>query len=184
MKAPKKYLIKVSVSLKGEAYFSVAKNGKPFTITTENAKITVLGTKFDVLTRDENTRVVVNEGRVSFSPKMNLEGVYLSKNQMSIINKNSEPTKPKDVDSDFFLSWMKGDMVFYRTPLNEISGDLKRRFNINISLKSDTLKKYTLTGSFKNNNADSTLSMICLALGLDFEKQNDSYIIKAKDIVR
>lgn len=172
------------VALKGEAFFSVTKNNHPFIITTANAKITVLGTKFDVLSRDKNTRVVVKEGKVKFSQKSNSRGINLSKDQLSIINKNSVPTKPKVVDSGYFLGWMNGNMVFYRTHLDEIAADLNRRFHVNISLSNESLKDFTLTGSFKNSDADSTLSMICLALGLDYEKQNNRYIIKEKSFVR
>ena len=169
------------IMLTGEAFFSVTKNKNPFIITTENAKITVLGTKFDVLSRDENTRVVVEEGKVSFSPKdINSKGIYLTKDQLSIISKNSEPTIPKEVDAGYFLGWMKGSLVFYRTPVKEIVTDLERRYNINISFQADSLINNTLTGSFKNSNADSAVSMVCVALGLDFEKQNDNYIIKQK----
>jgi transmembrane sensor len=172
---------KRNVSLKGEAFFSVTRDNSPFIITTANAKITVLGTKFDVLARNENTRVVVKEGKVNFSQKINSKGINLLKDQLSCINKDSEPSKPKVVDPGYFLSWMHGNLVFYRTPLSEITSDLERRYNVNISLGDDSLKNYTLTGSFKNSNADSSLSMICLALGLDFEKQNNRYIIKEKD---
>ncbi|MFZ0453950.1 MAG: FecR domain-containing protein [Ignavibacteriaceae bacterium] len=171
------------ISLTGEAFFSVAKNKNPFIITTENAKITVLGTKFDVLSRNENTRVVVKEGRVSFSPKdINSKGIYLVKDQLSTISKNSEPTLPKEVDAGYFLGWMKGNLVFYRTPVKEIVTDLEKRYNINISFQADSLITNTLTGSFKNGNADSAVSMVCMALGLDFEKQNENYIIKTKDL--
>ena len=75
---------------------------------------------------------------------------------------------------------MKGSLVFYRTPVKEIVTDLERRYNINISFQADSLINNTLTGSFKNSNADSAVSMVCVALGLDFEKQNDNYIIKQK----
>ena len=171
------------VTLSGEAFFSVTRNKNPFIITTENAKVTVLGTKFDVLSRDENTRVVVKEGKVSFSPRdIKNKGIFLTKDQLSIISKNSEPTLPKEVDAGYFLGWMKGNLVFYRTPFKEIVSDLERRYNVKISLQADSLNTYTLTGSFKNSSADSALSMVCLALGLDFEKQNDIYIIKTKDI--
>jgi transmembrane sensor len=170
------------ITLSGEAFFSVTKNKSPFIITTENAKITVLGTKFDVLSRDENTRVVVEEGKVSLSPKnTRSKGIYLIKDQLSIISKNSEPTVPKEVDAGYFLGWMKGNFVFYRTPLKEIVRDLERRYNINISFKADSLINNTLTGSFKNSSADSAVSMVCVALGLDFEKQNYNYIIKEKN---
>ncbi len=171
------------IILSGEAFFSVTKNKNPFIITTENAKITVLGTKFDVLSRDDNTRVVVKEGKVNLSPKdMSNKGIYLIKDQLGTINKNAEPTSPKEVDAGYFLGWMTGNLVFYRTPVQEIITDLERRYNVNISLQADSLKNYTLTGSFKNNDADSAVSMVCLALGLDFEKQNENYIIKSKNI--
>jgi transmembrane sensor len=173
------------VILNGEAFFSVTRNKIPFVITTENAKITVLGTKFDVLSRDESTRVVVKEGKVNFSSKnLNSDGIYLTKDQLSSITKNSEPTPAKEVDAGFFLGWMKGNLVFYRTPIGQIANDLERHYNINISLQEDSLKDYSLTGSFNNNNADSAVSMICLALGLDFEKQNNIYIIKTKNITK
>ncbi|MEJ2617061.1 MAG: FecR domain-containing protein [Ignavibacteriaceae bacterium] len=172
------------ITLSGEAFFSVTKNKNPFVITTENAKITVLGTKFDVLSRDENTRVVVKEGKVSFSPKnIQNKAIYLTKDQLSTISINSEPTVPREVDAGYFLDWMKGNLVFYRTPVKEIVRDLERRYNINISFHADSLINNTLTGSFKNNNADSAVSMFCVALGLDFEKQNDNYIIKQKNLI-
>lgn len=169
------------VTLKGEAFFSVTKNKNPFIITTGNAKITVLGTKFDVLSRNGITRVVVEEGKVGFTPqKYNARSIYLLKNQLSIINRNSEPTEPQEINPGYFLGWMKGGLIFYQTPLNEIVDDLERYYNINITFKDKGLKNYTLTGSFKNDDADSALSMICLALGLDFEKQSGDYIIKTK----
>ena len=172
------------ITLSGEAFFSVTKDKNPFIITTENARIIVLGTKFDVLSRDENTRVVVKEGKVSFSPKnINRKGIYLTKDQLSTISKNLEPTTPKEVDAGYFLGWMKGNLVFYRSPVKDILRDLERRYNINISYQADSLINNTLTGSFKNSSADSAVSMVCIALGLDFEKQNDNYIIKQKNLV-
>ena len=172
------------ITLSGEAFFSVTKDKNPFIITTENARIIVLGTKFDVLSRDENTRVIVKEGKVSFSPKnINKKGIYLTKDQLSTISKNLEPTTPKEVDAGYFLGWMKGNLVFYRSPVKDILRDLERRYNINISYQADSLINNTLTGSFKNSSADSAVSMVCIALGLDFEKQNDSYIIKQKNLV-
>ena len=168
------------VKLKGEAYFSVTRNNHPFIITTENAVITVLGTKFDVLSGDRRTRVVVKEGNVKVEQKKVFKSVYLSKNQLCTVVKNSEPSKPENVDPGYFLGWMKGNLVFYHTPLNEIKQEFEKFYNIKVTVTDDSLDKLTLTGSIKNSSADSSLSMVCLALGLDFQKQNGSYIIKTK----
>ena len=177
---------KREIKLEGEAFFSVTKNGKPFVITTENAKITVLGTEFNVWTRDKKTKVIVKEGRVNLEQiKAKNENVILLKNQESIITENSKPLPPQNVNADYLLGWLNNKLVFNRTPLNEIVGELERFYNVKIKLADNGLKNLTLTGSFGNQKADSVLSMICLALNLKFIKtdsnqnnQVDSYLIK------
>jgi ferric-dicitrate binding protein FerR (iron transport regulator) len=166
------------LNLRGEAFFSVTKRKINFVVTTENAKITVMGTKFDVCSRDNKTRVVVDEGKVNFTAKTGSGGVNLSRNQLSVIEKKSPPTLPESVDSKYFLGWMDGKLVFYQTPLSNIVNQLEKHYNIKLFVNDDSLNKLTLTGSFKSDDADSALSIICLALGVDFSKQQNSYIIK------
>ncbi|MEM6793883.1 MAG: FecR domain-containing protein [Acidobacteriota bacterium] len=51
---------------RGQAFFDVAPDpSRPFIVTAGDKEITVLGTKFDVLVRGEDTRVTVIEGRVA-----------------------------------------------------------------------------------------------------------------------
>jgi transmembrane sensor len=171
------------VKLEGEAFFSVTKNSHPFVVVTNNAKITVLGTKFDVCVRGERTNVVVKEGKVKFVQKEhNDAGVYLLKGQASSITKNFAPNLPEEVNSDYLLGWINGKLVFNEAPLNEIVEELERFYDIPISVENNNLYSSTLTGSFKNHDVDSVLTMICLTLNLDFEKQQGSYLIKAKKI--
>jgi ferric-dicitrate binding protein FerR (iron transport regulator) len=168
------------VSLSGEAFFSVTKDTRPFVIMTSNAKTTVLGTKFDVWARDEKTRVFVKEGRVNLAWKHEQKtGVILSRNQLSVVKNNLQPTTPKKVESSYLLGWIENKLVFNHTPLNEIIDELQRFYDVKLSLASESLKTYTLTGSFKNNDVDSVLTMICLALDLKYAKQNNGYVIKA-----
>jgi transmembrane sensor len=171
------------VELKGEAFFSVKKDERPFTITTQNAKISVLGTKFDVWTHENKTRVVVKEGKVNLSQKgIGAEGVNLLRDQLSIIKENENPTSPKQIDPEYFLKWMHGNLVFYQSSLNDATDELEKFYDVKIDFANDSLKNFTLTGTFKNNNIDSALSMICLALGLDYETQRSKYIIKSKNV--
>jgi len=174
------------VKLEGEAFFSVTKNGKSFVITTNNARVTVLGTEFNVWTRDEKTKVIVKEGRVNVEQiKVKNENVILSKDQESVITKNSKPSPPENVNADYLLGWLNNKLVFNRTSLNEIAGELERCYNVKIKLENDDLNNLTLTGSFDNQKVDDVINMICLALNLEFVKtdgslnrQLDSYLIK------
>ncbi len=169
------------VKLTGEAFFSVTKEKHPFIVSTENAKTTVLGTKFDVWSRKGKTRVFVEQGIVKVVSKNNTkESVRLIKNQLSIVAGDLRPTDPSEVNAGFLLGWTKGDLVFENTPLPEIAGELNRYYQVPITLKNDSLKTYTLTGSFRKISADSVLTMICLALDLKYSKQNGGYLIETK----
>ncbi len=169
------------VKLNGEAFFSVAKDARhPFVITTGNAKITVLGTRFDVCTRGERTKVFVKEGKVKLSnDKRNFESVKLTSGQMGMIVKNEAPVA-ENAGFNFMPGWINGTLEFDRTKLSAVLSELERFYNIKIITGKEDLTGITLTGTFKSTNADSVVAMICLAEGLKFEKQNDSYIISSK----
>ena len=168
------------IKLKGEAFFSVTKNQKPFVIITSNSKTTVLGTKFDIWARNNKTRIIVKEGLVNFSSKNSASGnIYLSSNQSSIIDKYLSPSSPKRVDAEYLLSWMNGKLIFDNTPLTEVINEIERNYNKKILLGKNVQDNLTITGSFENQEIDSVLTMICLTLDLNYTKQQDGYLIKS-----
>jgi len=167
------------IKLKGEGYFSVIHEKRPFIITTDNARITVVGTKFDVKTGNEKTSVVVREGYVKLSQSRgNLKEIDLLSGQKSIVIKDQEPRAPIFVNSDFLLEWMNGKFVYDRTPLYEIADDLQKYYNVRISFSDDKIKPLTLTGTFTKDNLENILSEICIANGLNYRKVNGEYFIR------
>ncbi len=169
------------VKLKGEAFFSVVKKKIPFVVLTPNAKTTVLGTQFDVWSRNGETKVIVKEGIVKVCPKEESnKSVRLTKNQASSVVGNQKPTVSENIDTGFLLGWLHGNLEFDKTPLYAITGELEKYYNVPVTIHGENLKNYTLTGSFKNMSIDSVLSMICLALDIKYVKQNGKYFIKSK----
>jgi transmembrane sensor len=170
------------IDLKGEAFFSVTKDGRPFIVKTENANTTVVGTKFNVRSYGEKTEVFVKEGKVSVKQNKSINGsVELSKGQFSIVTKDKPPALPKEIDP-YVLSWIDGKLEFNQTKLTEIVGELERFYETKITIENDKVKNYTLTGSFDHQEIDTLLVMMCTALDIDFEKSNDGYILKSKSI--
>jgi ferric-dicitrate binding protein FerR (iron transport regulator) len=166
------------VKLKGEGYFSVIHEKRPFVITTDNARITVVGTKFDVKSNDDKTSVVVREGHVKLSQNRgNLKEVDLLIGQKSTVIKDQEPCIPVTVNADYLLEWMKGKFVYDRTPLFEIFDDLQKYYNVKINFSDDNIKPITLTGTFSKDNLENILSAICIANGLNYKKVNGEYLI-------
>ncbi len=169
------------VKLQGEAFFSVAKKNIPFVVSTQNAKTTVAGTQFDVWSRGGETKVIVREGVVKVCPKgESNKAVRLTKNQVSVVVGNKKPTVQENINTGFLLGWLHGNLVFDKTPLYSITGELEKYYNVPVAIEGDNLRNYTLTGSFKDMSIDSVLSMICLALNIKYVKQNGKYLIKSK----
>ncbi|MDZ7288383.1 MAG: FecR domain-containing protein [candidate division KSB1 bacterium] len=167
------------VILSGEAYFEIIHDKRPFLVNTSNAQIRVLGTKFGIWARHEQTRVTVREGRVSLRA---LEAppetaVTLAANQMSVCRRKENPEPPRMVDAEHLLGWLEGMIVFDQTPLAEVIAELQRVYNISIELSNPALGQATITGSFRHKPIESVLTSICLALNLQYTKEADRYVI-------
>ena len=169
------------IKLNGEGFFSVKKDGRPFIVTTGNAKITVLGTKFNVWARDEKTKVVVKEGLVSLADELDTsKSVKLAKSQSSILISSRTPTQPAQVDAEKLLGWMNGGLVFNKSSLLEITGELERFYNMKFIIADEELNNLTMTGTFYNEDPDTLLSMLCLTMNVDYTKTENEYVIKKK----
>ena len=169
------------VKLRGEAFFSVSKSDKPFIVITDNAATTVLGTQFNVWTRGEKTKVIVKEGKVKLaSLKAEKAGVILTMNTSASVIKDQNPDEPEIVDSEYLLGWMDGRLVFSKSALKEISEELERQFDVNITIENDSLSTISMTGTFENEIIEDIISMISLTLNISFEKQGDGYYIKSR----
>ncbi|MBL1213388.1 MAG: DUF4974 domain-containing protein [Ignavibacteriae bacterium] len=169
------------VKLRGEAFFSVSKSDKPFIVVTDNAATTVLGTQFNVWTRGEKTKVIVKEGRVKLaSLKDENTGVILTMDNSASVIKNKISGKPEIVDSENLLGWLDGKIVFSKSPLAEITEELERQFDVNITIENDSLSTISMTGTFTNEKIEEVLSMISLTLNIELEKQGDGYYLSSK----
>jgi len=175
---PERFRNSRDISLDGEAYFSVTKNGSPFIVHTQNASVQVKGTKFNVNARNRKTHVMVTEGAVllkSANPSNNAS-VLLHAGQASMCLNESAPVKPVQFKNKT-IPWLNNIFVFENTPLKEISDELIRHYNINIKFADPSLETTTLTGEFGQQNLEEILKTICLSLNLKYKYNGTGYII-------
>ena len=169
------------VMLTGEAFFEVTHDERPFIVITENAITTVLGTKFNIRARNEETRVIVREGRVRLTAMEVQSGeIILSEGQMSQVSGNVPPEEPYSVDTDHMLGWLEDKLVFVRSPLREIIGELQRYYDIPIESMDPELNEKTLTATFENLPIETVLSSICLTLDVQYIVDDETYRIMDK----
>jgi len=166
------------VYLDGEGFFDVKSEGRPFIVLTDHAKTTVLGTRFNVRSRDDATRVMVESGRVRFEATDQSEDVILSAGQMSEIKiSHSIPSPPEAIDIDVATGWMNGRVHFERTSIFEVILELERHYDVDIRYAGVDPNALTITGAFNDNSIETALTSICLTIDANFHLDGDTYII-------
>ena len=170
------------IKLQGMAHFEVAKNpNAPFVIESNNNKVTVLGTGFDVQSyTGKPLQVTVNHGKVKVEKLSNsttLESVILTKgmrvrenlNQANAANKRSQIFA---VDSNVNLDavkWESGNLIFTNAPIDDLVNAIETRYGKKLQTSTQN-SDLQFTGVFKNTDEFSTVvKTIEIALGLQFE---------------
>jgi transmembrane sensor len=142
------------VALDGEAYFEVKHDAQhPFTIATNKAKVSVLGTKFSVFAYKENSNFSVSllEGSVRVSKNGDATHVYqLMPNQkFSLCEGNVQMSFLENQD---FLLWKDGIYSFDDVRFTQIVEKLELYFDIKIILKNTKLANYRFSGKFRQRD--------------------------------
>lgn len=170
------------VQLAGEAYFDVEKNPeKPFIIEVKNAEIKVLGTSFNVNTNlpDHQIEVFVETGLVQLTKiNGNEESILISPGDLGIVSRKSIE-KHKNTDENV-LAWKTKHLVFKEENLNNVINVLNKVYNSNITCNDQSVLNLRFTSTFKNQDVDSILSVICLAFDLKTEEKDNQVILTKK----
>ncbi len=170
------------VKLNGEAFFDVAKNKeKPFIIDAQKAEIRVLGTSFNVRTNvddDVDVEVYVETGKVEiFKKKLAPENIIVEPGNVGIVTK-SEIKKQENTNLNI-MAWKTKDIVFREDRLRNVFNTLSRVYHVNIYADNEGILNYRLTSSFKNQDIESVIEVICVTFNLKVDyKNNEIRIVK------
>ena len=153
------------VYLWGEAVFDVSHNpNRVFTVFTDNLRVHVLGTRFNLRAypEDKTVETTLIRGKVEVHAKHALP-VELEPAQKAILNIQTKKISVEEVITDHEEAWRHGRMIFKRTPLEQVIGDFERYYNKNIQIKSQHLYAYEYTGSFDNLNFEDAMRLLSLS---------------------
>lgn len=190
------------VSLKGEAYFDIAKvAGKPFIVHTDAMDIRVLGTEFNVRAypAEKITEAALVKGSIEVMLKSAPDRrIVLHPSEK--ISCAAAPTSPdiaaavparitrpavkveklaaSPVDSlPAEISWTVNCLVFQDNTLEEIAPRLERWYNVTIRFDDAQVKDYRYTATFQKKTIDQVLEALALSRPFAFHRENDSLIV-------
>jgi ferric-dicitrate binding protein FerR (iron transport regulator) len=169
---PGKWDVERNLELNGEACFEVRK-GKPFMVKTVNGTITVLGTRFNVMSRGNDLKVFCVTGKVAVRKE---NEVILVKGQECSIEGKDQLTGPEQVNDLKPISWINGEFWFANTPVFKVFEEIERQFGVDVIYNGSTTRNYT--GYFNKSNLLQALMNVCEPMSLTYE------INKAKIIIR
>jgi len=136
------------VSLKGEAFFHVRKNGSPFVVTTDLGTVQVLGTRFDVWIRGDHLVVGVIDGTVKVSAHQGGRdsSVVLTAGQIVNLMKGTLPGTPREIPFAEYPGWTQGKFLFYRTSVVAACKEIESQFDVQIRIENPRAGEETITG--------------------------------------
>ncbi len=134
------------VSLQGEAYFDVAKTGTPFEVTTDAMTIRVLGTQFNVSAyHAESALATLVQGGVEVE---NANGkVRLAPGQQAVIPSDKSGITVREVNVSMYTAWVTGIFDFNDTPLEDITQQLSRWYDVEVDYAQPALRRIRFSGT-------------------------------------
>ena len=164
--------------LDGEAYFSVTHDkSRPFIVSSQQAKVQVLGTEFNVRSNDDGVEVSVSSGKVSLSHSDN--AIILEKGMAGFYAKDKGSVTLVNFNSNQF-SWHSDQLEFKDALLSEVITDLQKHFKVKIRLSNKSLSSCRYTGTFDEPTIEGVLKIISATLNISYQKTQGVYSLSGK----
>ncbi len=164
------------LTLEGEAFFEVTEGNK-FLVKTNVGNVQVLGTSFNVFARDGSFNVACKTGKVRVTvPERSVSEDIVPGQAITV---DTDTVKVVFRVPETMGNWQNGEFYFDHQPINSVFQELQRQFSIEIEFDGSGEQEFS--GYFTNKRLETALDMVCLPLGLEYEKtgQNTFAISKS-----
>lgn len=144
-----------SVTLSGEAFFDVKKDpAHPFSVNINRAKLSVLGTTFNVSAYPENTEVsaTLKAGKISVCIDGHNQSYILTPNDHLVYNSVTDQVQIGKVNVDNYLGWLSGSLYFNDTPFSEVVTQLERTYHVRIHVANTQYMDQRIRAHFSSDD--------------------------------
>ena len=130
------------VELEGEAYFEVHRDSlHPFIVEAREVQVNVLGTSFGVRAYPDEERILTTlvKGKVNMVADGRL--LVLRPEEQAVFDLKSNDLTLATVNTELFVGWKDGRLVFDNCPLEHILKDLGRWYSFDVFYADPIVKK-------------------------------------------
>ncbi|MEO1054509.1 MAG: FecR domain-containing protein [Bacteroidota bacterium] len=178
------------VWLEGEGFFDVKKvihsenEGsvvrKQFLVHSGAMQVEVLGTTFNVNSREETSKVVLASGKIALTVANDKDTTKLAMNPGDFIQYTSTTREilKKEVDAKKFTSWRENKLHFEETSLEEVASIIENNYGLKVVFEHPDLKQITLTGTMSTASLETFIDVLSESIDAQIENQDGQLIIK------
>jgi len=168
----------------GRALFDVAHDAqRPFTVELGESRVTVLGTRFQILREPGDVSVILDRG----SLRLDGETAGQARSEMlapgdQIRYSPQDPSawRKQRVDSAAAMAWSRGRLVFRSTPLAEAVQQVNRYAKPKLRIGDPSMAGLQVSGSFIIGDSELVASTWEATLPLRAETRGDEVILLPK----
>ncbi|MCK5170451.1 MAG: DUF4974 domain-containing protein, partial [Bacteroidales bacterium] len=122
--------------------------------------------------------VFVESGLVQLSKKKNgNEKILINPGDIGVLS-TGKLTKEENHNQNI-IAWKTKEIVFHEDNLEDVIETLNKIYKTNIGCENQDVLKLRYTSTFRNQNIDSILNVICLTFNLKIESTEDQiYLVK------
>ena len=167
--------------MEGEAYFEVESGKGRFVVETGDMNVRVLGTAFNVnaYKNEAATRTTLVHGKVEVMTGGDELQQVLVPGEQAIFDRESGQLEVKQVNTDFYTRWIKGQFVFRDTPLRDIMRTLARWYEMEYEFTDVELESLCFYGVISRfERVEGLLEQFEKTGKVHFEYRGNKVIVK------
>tara|TARA_Y100001972_G_scaffold128554_1_gene190157 strand:- start:1311 stop:2318 length:1008 start_codon:yes stop_codon:yes gene_type:complete len=169
------------VKLIGEAFFDIKRDEKrPFRILTEDVRIKVLGTLFNVKSYPEEniTAVGVKSGKVSVSASQGDPVILVSNDLLEYTASSGDLSQRRIEDYDLVFGWIDQIMVIDEQTILQILRRLEKWYNVEFIVQKNLDEKKKFTAKYVSPSMEAVLESLSYAYDFNYKINENKIIIK------
>ena len=172
------------ISFSGEAFFEVRHDSlSSFTVQTSNLQVEVLGTSFNVRAypSERRTETTLLNGKVALQNKKGDNLKILEPGYMAAFDKKSEQLSLKEVDTDHYIAWRHGLIIFTNATLDEITEKLSALYQVRFVFDTPIadVGEYNFTFR-KNQSIEQVMDMLSFIAPMQYRKDGNQIFVDVK----
>jgi ferric-dicitrate binding protein FerR (iron transport regulator) len=152
----------------------------PFTVNAGDATISVLGTSFNVIAKNDESpvEVFVSTGKVMLESSGGTQNLIVDPGYVATIS--SDFSDKKINTNPNYISWKTGRLVYEGQKLDVVFNDLKNIYNVDIIATDPDILNQPITTVFDNEPIETKIRIICVTFNLSYQKDGDIYRLVKK----